>query len=280
MKDQRDKNIFFHTGCPKAGSTFLQKHVFPNFNNVRFIKKHDFKHKEEIIRKSVCSTILLSYEVKPDHKRGRERLEEVSRKYPHAYPIIVLRKHESWLKSKYTYYLKKHGTEHFKDYFNFNEPGILHKNHLIFYPKIKLLESLFEQKPLVIFQEELKENPMATIGLLADYMGATFREEDIKIKTVNKSFSSKQLRVVRKFNKIYRYNHSNINSQTIRFGYKKFSGLLIHLVAFISQWVPDHLIQEDHLIPPHIIRKVEEAYREDWEKCLEYAKKQRGLLFS
>ena len=279
MTKARDKEIFFHVGLPKTASTFLQRKVFPKFNDIQFIKKHDFKRKDRIIEQTDHQKILLSIELNPDVSSGMQKLRDVAQKYPHTHPIIVLRRHGSWLKSKYKYYLRKHGTRKFDGYFDFNETGILKPKNLMFYPKIKLLEELFEPEPLVLFQEELKQNPYEIIDLLADYVGATYDKNAIQVQTVKKSYSPKQLKKVRRFNRWYQYDHSYITSKTKKFVYKKFSGLLLHSVAFSASIFPDKKSEKEKLIPQEKIDAVNEAYREDWEKCLNYARKQRKLLF-
>jgi len=279
MTTAKDKNIFFHVGLPKTGSTFLQRNVFPKFNGIRFIKKHDFKHRDRIIEQSTHDKILMSIEINPDVQSGLEKLQDVSQKYPHTHTIIVLRQQGSWLKSKYKYYLRKHGTRSFDRYFDINGTGILEPKNLLFYPKIKLLEYLFEPTPLVIFQEELKQNPYATIDMLADYMGVTCDKNDIRIQTVKKSYTPKQLKNVRRFNRWYQYDHSHITSKTKKFLYKKFSGLLLHSIAFMGSIIPDKQEDKETLIPHKKIEEVNEAYRGDWERCLDYARSQRKLLF-
>lgn len=280
MKQQEHKKIFFHVGLPKTASTFLQRNVFPKFKDIQFIKKHDFKYRDRIIEQSDHSKILMSIELNPDVKSGMDKLKDVAQKYPYTHPIIVLRKHGAWLKSKYKYYLRKHGSQKFSQYFDLNGAGILKMKNLRFYPKIKLLEDLFDYKPLVLFQEELKQNPLASIDLLADYMGTEYNKKDIRVRTVKKSYSTKQLMTIRRFNKLYQYDHSNINSKTGRFLYKKFSGLLLHSIAFFSFLLPNKTTGKEALIPSQKIKQVNEAYRADWEKCLNYARQQRELLFS
>jgi hypothetical protein len=280
MTKAGDKAIYFHVGLPKTASTFLQRNVFPKFNGIQFIKKHDFKHRDRIIAQSDHEKILMSIELNPDAQGGKEKLEDVSQKYPHTHPIIVLRRHGSWLKSKYKYYLRKHGIHNFEQYFNLDESGILETSNLLFYPKINLLDELFEPQPLVLFMEEIKENPYAVIDLLADYMGVTYNKNTIKIQTVKKSYSQEQLKKVRRFNRWYHYDHSNIQSKPRKFLYKKFSGLLLHSVAFFAPIFPGEANDKETLIPAQKIEQVNKAFREDWEKCLDYARQQRDLLFN
>jgi len=273
-----ERAVFFHVGLPKTASTFLQRNVFPHFKNIHFIKKHDFKHRDEIIQRSGSNTILLSIEINPDNEKGRKKIEDVAKKYPNTYPVIVLRRHGSWLRSKYKYYLRKHGTKDFSDYFDPQEDrGVLTHENLSFYPKIKLLESLFKHRPLVLFQEEIKSAPFKVIELLATYTGATYSKEEINIKTVKKSYSEKQLKMVRRFNKCYKFDNSGIQSKTADFAYKKFSALLLHSVAFFGYFFSGKELNKEALIPKEKIDKVNELYKEDWEKCLNYAKETREI---
>ncbi|MFO8236039.1 MAG: hypothetical protein R6U04_11620 [Bacteroidales bacterium] len=280
MTKNSDKIVFFHVGLPKTASTFLQVKVFPNFSGIEYIKKHDFKRKDKIIEKSDFERILLSIELDLDVKEGRRKAWDVASKYPNSYPIIVLRKHGSWLSSKYKYYLRKHGTKRFQEYYQPDEEqSVLKNKHLRFFPKIQFLEDTFNSTPLVLFQEELQNEPFKVIDLIADYTGATYSRKEIKVKTVKKAYSAKQLKVVRKFNKKYKFDKSGRKSGFAKFIYKKFSAFLLHLVAYLSVLYPKHLDEKETLIPRKMIEKVNYAFSEDWEKCLEYSKKQREKLY-
>ncbi len=274
-----ERAIFFHVGLPKTASTFLQRNVFPHFKNIHFIKKHDFKHRDQIIQQSGSKNILLSIEINPDNEKGREKIKDVAEKYPNTYPIIVLRRHGSWLRSKYKYYLRKHGTKDFNGYFDPDEnKGVLTHENLRFYPKIKLLESYYKHPPLVLFQEELKQAPFKVIDLLADYTGTTYNKSDIRIKTVKKSYSEKQLKLVRRFNKFYKFDNSGIKSKTADFVYKKFSALLLHSVAFFGFFFSGKNLKKESFITKEVIDQVNEMYKEDWDKCVEYAKSNREVF--
>ena len=278
MSQQTDKKVFFHVGLPKTASTFLQLNVFPFFNGVEFVKKHDFKRKDRIIENSSSERILLSTELDLDRPGGIGKVEDVSGKYPNTYPIVVLRKHGSWLRSKYKYYLRKHGDKTFEEYFNpQNDKGLLTRKNLEYYPKIKLLEEYFEKRPLVLFQEELKHAPYKFIDIIAEYVGADYSKPDIKIKTVKKAYSDKQLKRVRRFNKFYKFDKSKAKSKAGRFVYKKLSAFFLHSVAYVGSLLPGSALKNEYLVPEESIRKVNEALKDDWKKCIEYAKEDRSL---
>lgn len=272
--------VYFHVGMPKTASTFLQRNVFPKLQNIHFVKKHDFKHRDEIIRQSGQNRFLLSIELDLDGEDGLKKVKDVAAKYPDTYPVLVLRKHGSWLRSKYKYYLRKHGFRDFHSYFDMkNDEGVLKMKHLLFYPKIELLEQYFKHPPLVLFQEELKNDPFGAIDQVSDFVSAEYAKEDIKISTVKQSYSEKQLKLVRKFNKIYKYDHSHIKSPVWKFIYKKAGGLFLHSVAYLALILPGFMLNKDPLISKKTIQKVNDLYAEDWNKCVEYAKNNRKKVF-
>jgi hypothetical protein len=278
MTSTKDKIVFFHVGLPKTASTFLQLNVFPKFQGIGFIKKHDFKRKDSLIEHSSHDRILLSIELDLDGKGGKEKVNDVAEKYNNVFPIIVLRKHGSWLSSKYKYYLRKHGYRKFEDFYHpEGENGVLSDQNLQFYPKIEMLSQKFKNRPLVLFQEELKNKPFKIIDLLAEYTGASYSKNDIRIKTVKKAYSAKQLKLVRRFNKFYNFNKSGIKTKTMRFAYKKVSGLFLHTVAYLGALVPERAFKNETLIPKERVKEVNDAFQHDWQKCIDYAAETRKI---
>jgi hypothetical protein len=204
---------------------------------------------------------------------------DVAKNYPNTYPIIVLRRHGSWLSSKYKYYLRKHGKKRFNEYFDPNsDTSVMSVKNLQFYPKIQLLWEYFEKRPLVLFQEELKQAPFEVIDLLAEYTGAEYNKSDIQIKTVKKAYSEKQLKLVRRFNNFHSFDKSKISSRTGRFIMKKWSALLLHTVAYLGVILPQK--DAEPLIPREDIQFVNDKFKEDWQKCINFAKENREVYLS
>lgn len=276
---EQNKAIFFHVGLPKTASTFMQRNVFPFFKGIKFVKKHDFKNRDRIISKTRFSTVLLSIELDLDGPSGYEKMVNVAEKYPGTKPIIVFRKHGSWVGSKYKYYLRKHGTASFSEYFNPDtKTGVLSEQSLQFFKKIELLEEKYGQKPLVMFQEEFQRHPMEAIKILADYVGASYDEKDIKIATVKKSYSEHSLYYVRKLNRWYKYDHSGLKIRLFRELYKKFSGGILHLTAYVAGWLEPGKDKSKKVLPKAIITKINKEYETDWQSCIEYAAKTRKVF--
>lgn len=273
--------VIFHVGLPKTASTFLQRNVFPHLKQVHYVKKHDFKRHEKIVEKSSHYRILLSTEFNPHpgNKRAQQKLDRIKRNFEHIYPVIVLRKHSSWLKSKYKYYIRKHGSYPFTDFIDpKNDQGAAIRKDLYFFQKIKHLEETYDRRPLVLFQEELKSNPIDTVKVIADFMGATFDEEDIEVSTIKKSYSEHQLKWVRKFNRNYSFRPEKVKPRPVKKLYKKISQLFLHSTAYAGKFLPDPE-PENPLIPKDLLKQIDNEYKEDWEQCKAYAKETRELLF-
>lgn len=271
-------SVFFHVGLPKTASTFLQRKVFPVFQGIHFVKKHDFKHHEKIIASASKPVVLLSIELDLDSKDGAKKVNTIANKYNNVKPIVVFRKHGSWVGSKYKYYLRKHGTASFEEYFDpESNKGVLSHNHLLFYDKIKLLEEKYGERPLVMFQEEFKNYPWEAIAVIANFVGASYREQDIKIATVKKSYSEHSLFYVRKLNRWYNYDHSGIKNKSLRFIYKKFSGGILHLTAFFAGITEPSQEKSKKVLPKAAVKKINERYQKDWNKCIEYASADRKV---
>ena len=277
---QDQPKIYFHVGLPKTASTFLQKKVFPALQGLHYIKKHDFKNRVSIIDKTQAKIFLLSVEMKFDFAPDIRQIKDVASKYPDTTPIIFLRKHSSWLGSKYKYYIRKHGGGEFDYFFDFEDNnGIFKHENLSFYSKIKKLEEIYNDEPIVFFQEELKNAPYEVIDQLAAALGVSYNKDDINISNVKTSYSEKQLKVVRKFNRHYVFNKQRVRPGFRRFAYKKFSGLLLHSAAFLALLIPDALMDNKPLIPKDVLEKVNDYYNQDWEKCINYALKKRTKVY-
>jgi hypothetical protein len=276
------KEIFFHVGLPKAASTFLQRNVFTKFKNLHFIKKHDFKRHQQIIESSDADKILLSIELNINVESGRTKMESVARNYPGSKPILVLRKHSSWVKSKYKYYLRKHGEADFNNYFDISDHhGILPAKELHFFEKIKLLEQEYQTRPLVLFQKELINNPSGFIDAIAAFVGAEYDLNEIKLNTVKKSYNDKQLYYVRRFNRSYHFDENKGKGVGRKMNklYKKLSALYLHSVAFGGALMPyPRQLKEQPLIDKETLKRVDEMFSDDWNKCLQYARKDRELF--
>lgn len=277
---QCQPKIYFHVGLPKTASTFLQRKVFPAFQDLHYIKKHDFKHRDTIIGKNPGQRFLLSSEIDIGTHSNLGKIKDVATKYPDTTPIIFLRKHGSWLRSKYKYYIRKHGGNDFEHFFDFDKNnGIFKHENLYFFDKIRILEEIFNNKPLVFFQEELKVAPYEVIDQLAEALNVSYNKKDINISEIKTSYSDKQLKLLKKFNRRYIFNKNKIKPGFRRFAYKKFSDLLLHSVAYLAFLIPKAIMDNKPLIPKGALEKVNDYYNQDWNRCVNYAFTRRGKIY-
>lgn len=277
--DREERLVFFHVGLPKTASTFLQRNVFPHLGNIFYVKKHDFKQHRKKVAATTEKRILLSVEFNPHpgDKDGERKLRDVKKAYAHVFPIIVLRKHSSWIKSRYKYHIRKHGTYSLQEFVDPNTRlGGQMRRFLEYYTKIELLEKTFGHAPLVLFQEELKKQPAKAIQAIADYTGASFNEEDIRISVVKKAYDEKPLKWVLRFNRVYPFFPKKIRPKFLRKAYKKFSQFFIHTVALFGRHLPDPQ-PEKPLLKKDILNMIDKEYQADWQRCVEYARKQREV---
>ncbi len=283
-QENTDFSYYVHVGLAKTGSTFLQRHVFPKFRGIHYIKKSNYFKKTDIITRSTFNTFLFSHESIIKNKRiirDNGRIKDLSKEYPNAKIIIFFRRHDRWIKSKYYYYIRKNGFEPFNRYFDLeHDTGKVKKEMLDYGRDIRLIESHFPTKPLVIFQEELARHPSKVIALLADYMGAHYSEKDINLNTINTAFSLKQLRTIRSFNSVFKYKPSRHPVKLIRRTHKNLRKLAVHGVGLFSLCIPDSFQNIDEpLIPHEKLNEIREYFADDWQFCLDYVGNERKLLF-
>ena len=268
MQDKPE--IYYHVGLPKTATTFLQHEVFPKFRGIHFVKKHDFKHHDKIIQKHRQSKVLFSVEHDWDFEQA---LSSFAEKYPHARIIIAFRRHDKWLSSKYRYYIRKSGFKRFEEYFDLeNDLGVLTKEDLRFMNYIRIIEKYFHEKPLVIFQDELKEDFYGVLDHLAGFMGASYDRNRIKPKVIKKAFNDKQLFYLRKFNRTFKHHPKKFKKRIWRRSHIMTRKYVVHTFAFFVNFIPKTMTPDFVLLPPEALEKVREYYKQDWEACQKYAR--------
>lgn len=256
-----NKVIFFHVGLERTGTTFLQKNVFPFFQGITYVPKKKFSSAQEIISKSTFDRILVSREF--NRSFGKHVADFASKADFPVHPVLILRRHDLWLKSQYKRYLKNGTKVSLDEFFSLDSrKGQLNKDALDYFEKIQFLEHQFKQKPLVVLHDDLLENPKVVIKKVAEFVGAKLDWSKINLNPRHTSYSEHQLKVL-----YWSYHH------LVRGSFRK-TKFYRYSILNLANILPKSWFTEMELFPQKHFTKVLEKYASDWDKCIEYVKNQ------
>jgi hypothetical protein len=273
----QEKQIFFHVGLAKTASTWLQLKVFPKFRGIYYVKNTWYHRFASIINRSQHPKVLVSREMDRQLEREVSRFAAL---YPHAHPIIVLRRHDSWIASQYRRRVKNGFGLPFEAFFDLGkDQGHWKQSDLYFLPKLRLLEKYFSRRPLVLFYEDLKADPMVFVDRMARFCGVDYDKNQISLIPFHASYTDKQLKVLRR---VSRYLISPVQefsgSRIWRWLQKRSRSLLLYSVLYPSLLIPDTWLPDEELIPNEQLERIREQYADDWQNCQEYAEAVNPVL--
>jgi len=270
------KNIFFHLGLGKTATKFLQYDFFPKLHGVYYISRTRYHLYPILIRNIIKNgniedkKILVSKEFDIEIE---EEVEKISRLFPYAGIILVLRRQDEWILSHFKRFLKNGYHLKFSEFFNLSQnSGFYYKpSDLFFFPKIKFIEKKMRRKPLVLIYDELRENPFSFLDKIARYVGVFYYRDDIDVsKRRHVSYSENQL--------MFSYIVSSfINYTPPSSVLKKFFFVfpIRYSVLYAGKLLPSKILK--YLAPSDLfpsedeLSKIREYYAEDWEKCVKYS---------
>ena len=266
---KQDFDVFFHLGLPKTASTFLQYNFFPMLNDVKYFPKKHFK-KYHDLKPEPGKKYLFTSEKDRNFEKA---IAHISQKFPQAKIILVFRRHDDWIKSKYKYYIRKYGHRHFDDFFDMEEnKGLWKREDLYYQNKIQIIEKYLENQPLILTFDELKTNPQNFIDQIADYMETTYEAEKVDFNVVKKNFGIKKLIILRKFNRAYKFKEEKYKKTILKKVYGTYRKFLLHIVAFFAGFLPQSAIKNEKLIEDEAqLKKIRNYYKNDWEFCKNYS---------
>ncbi len=266
-----DQDIYFHVGLGKVASTYLQHSFFPKLRSIDYIPTNQYRRSKEILARKGAGRYLISREF------DRQFEEEVTRfcsVYPDTKIIVIFRKHGSWIASQYRRYVKNGFHWSFDRFMDFEkDEGRWQQKDLLFFPKIEVIERCSSQKPLVLFYEDLKKDPMSFLQRIADYTGSSFKAGDISLGRVHTSYSEKQLKVLQSFCRRFKKQRPKAyDNKVMHWLLYRPWWALFHLVMYASVLIPDKWISQSPLISKEEIDAINIRYQEDWEEVKKYAK--------
>lgn len=275
MAQNQHPEVFFHVGLGKTGTTYLQYRFFPKLSNIRYIQRTRFAKSPRIIAKKNYGKYLVSREF--DRQFDRE-VKKFAQHFPYARSIIVLRRQDGWIASQYRRFVKNGRQFSFREFMDVeNNEGAWNRDELLFFRKIKLLEEQFQTEPLVLLHDDLKNDPWTFFNRICRYTGTSYDANKISLKPFHKSYNYKQLKYMKRISRYLVKSQPETPSNKVLhwFSYRT-RWLLLHLVLYMSLLLPEKPVRNDVLIAPEELEKVRNAYAQDWQKCLEYAEKQKA----
>ena len=264
-----EKNIYFHVGISKTGSTFLQNRVFPKLSKITYIPTNIYHRVFEEIKNCDSNQILVSREL--DRQFERE-VTLFSSRYRTATPIIVFRKHEEYLASQYKRFVKNGFKGEIEDFFDLkNDKGFFKSLHLSFSYQIGVLKEKFEKEPIVLFYEDLRSNPR---GFIRSFCSLTLSDIDLEKVNFNKkhiSYSEKQLKAIKAVSKYFNLKKRVVfKSPILNLFWRLYQGFFRYSILYLSLVIPSFMYSKKPLIDPVYLKKVSEHFKDDWERCLKY----------
>ena len=186
-----EPHIYFHVGLGKTGSTFLQDRFFPWLMNIDYLPRNRFHHVQSFIADHPSSTILVSREFD-------QQLEVEARKFaesfPEAWPIIVLRRPDSYIASQYRRAVKNGFRGNFKNFFDLDhDKGHFKQSDLKYDEQIITLSQLFSQPVTVFFYEDMKADLTGYLETWQRLLSARIDWPKVNLKTKHASYTDRQL---------------------------------------------------------------------------------------
>jgi len=270
MSETTGKAVFFHVGTGKTGTTFLQYRVFPKLKNVRYIQRTRYTKAAQIITRSSGTRFLVSREF---DQQLKTEVEKFAATFPHARPIIVFRRHDSYIASQYRRFVKNGFNGSFKAFFDLDDDrGYFKKEDLDYRRMLNILEQNFTERPLVFIYEDMKNDPRAFISSMAKSIDAEVDMNDIDLSFKHTSYSEQQLKAIQRLSRAMDMRKRRVfRNPILHLLWRLGLGGLRYSTLFIAKWLPSSWFGNEPLISKQELENVCAAYEQDWNYVNSYS---------
>jgi hypothetical protein len=271
--------VFFHVGAGRAASRWLQEQVFPHFRGVRYLPRTRFRQSAKVVRRGGDLPVLVSRQL--GYREFTPAVKWFAGVAPPARPILILRRHDEWLRSVYLREIKELRYVPFERFIDFErDEGVRPRSSALFRERIRVLEDHFEHRPLVLFFDRLVEDRHAFVRTIADYVGASYDETDISFRPVNRSYREKPYRFLREVRRRWpakrREGSGHPALRWLRVRRLRFAW---HAGVALGRVAPERILSRDPLLTDEQLARVRTFYEADWQSCVDYARRHNpGLL--
>lgn len=267
--------IYFHLGLGKTGTTFLQYRAFPYFKGFHYIQRTKYRRAKEIIAKSNANRFFVSFECDQQLERV---VKDWVKDHPQTTPILVFRRHDSWIASQFRRFLKNCNVTRFEELLDLErDTGKFKRKDLLFMPMIRMVEASFMSKPIVLLYDDMRADPKTFISVLARRMSTSVDVDSLDFSKKHSSYSDRQLAFVRKVSYYIPLRNKVVYSNRgIEFLRKSSVSWTRYLILFIGKLWPDQL-KGKPLIDAATLKAVKDDYSQDWNEVVEYVRKNQVI---
>jgi len=254
--------VFFHVGLSKTGTTFLQYRVFPKLQGLHYIQRTHYRQAPARIHRGEAARYLVSREF---DQQFEEEVRWFAQKVPQAQPVIVFRRHDSYMASQYRRFVKNGFAGRLQEFIDLDgDRGYFRQQDLDYRRYLRLLEGHFSAAPLVFCYDDLREQPDAFYQVLARSMGAQLSLAQVDRSRKHTSYSERQLLFLRRLSR-----HLNLSKRRMarrgpaHFVLKLFrEGLRYSLLSLGRIWPA---IPEERLLDQAYLKRLRDYGEEDWQ---------------
>ncbi|MDX1478030.1 MAG: hypothetical protein R3301_10035 [Saprospiraceae bacterium] len=268
------REIYFHAGFGKVASTYLQHRFFPQLQRIRYIHRSQYHRIHDVLAEVEDQKVLISREF--DRQMDRE-VRSFTERYPDTRFFLMMRQHDSWIASQYRRFVKNGMYLSFDEFIDLdNDQGFWKIDDMTFLPRLQLIERITGRRPAVFLHDQLKDDPFTLFDQIAKYLGATYRREDISLKPVHRSYSEKQLKVIRKF-RLYDEEPGGDMRKPGDWLKRRWRFLVCYSILYPAALLPASWAPSGDLIPTSSLERIRAHFESDWQACKAYATEGAGF---